>query len=85
MSRTFGISPCVLAGFKHAKGDAIIYMDSDLQDPPEIIKELVSEHSKGFDIVHTVRTKRLGEPRTKLFITYLPKVQYSKTESNCHE
>ena len=71
MSRTFGISPCVLAGFKHAKGDVIIYMDSDLQDPPEIIKELVAEYSKGFDIVHTVRTKRLGEPRTKLFLTFL--------------
>ena len=71
MSRTFGISPCVLAGFKHAKGDAVIYMDSDLQDPPELMKELIAEHSKGFDIVHTVRTKRLGESRTKLFLTFL--------------
>ena len=33
MSRTFGVGPCVLAGFKHAQGDCIIYMDSDLQDP----------------------------------------------------
>jgi len=39
MSRTFGVGPCVLAGFKHAKGDAVVYMDSDLQDPPELIKD----------------------------------------------
>ena len=71
MSRTFGGAPCFMAGFKQAKGDAIIYMDSDLQDPPEVIKELVSEYDKGFDIVHTVRTKRLGESRIKLLVTYL--------------
>jgi glycosyltransferase involved in cell wall biosynthesis len=71
MSRTFGVGPCVLAGFKHAKGDAVVYMDSDLQDPPELIKELIAEHEKGFDIVHTVRTKRLGETKIKLFVTNL--------------
>ena len=60
MSRNFGVGPCVIAGFKHSKGDAIIYIDSDLQDPPEIIKELVKEHEKGSEVVHTVRTKRLG-------------------------
>ena len=37
MSRTFGVGPCVLAGFKNSSGDCIIYMDSDLQDPPELI------------------------------------------------
>ena len=71
MSRTFGVTPCVLAGYKHTKGDAVIYMDSDHQDPPELIKELVAEHEKGFDIVHTVRSKRLGESKKKLFVTYL--------------
>ena len=35
MSRTFGVGPCVLAGFKHSSGDCIVYLDSDLQDPPE--------------------------------------------------
>jgi glycosyltransferase involved in cell wall biosynthesis len=69
MSRTFGVGPCVLAGFKESKGDAIIYMDSDLQDPPELIKDLITEHEKGFDVVHTVRSKRLGEPWLKLFLT----------------
>ena len=40
MSRTFGVGPCVLAGFKHANGDCVVYMDSDLQDPPEILNKL---------------------------------------------
>jgi polyisoprenyl-phosphate glycosyltransferase len=71
MSRTFGVGPCVIAGFKQSKGDAIIYMDSDLQDPPELIQELITEHEKGSDIVHTVRSKRLGESAFKLFITNL--------------
>jgi dolichol-phosphate mannosyltransferase len=69
MTRTFGVGPCVLAGFREAKGDAIVYMDSDLQDPPEIIPKLIREHEKGSEIVHTVRTKRLGESLLKLWIT----------------
>ena len=69
MSRRFGTNPCVLAGFENCSGDCIIYMDSDLQDPPELITELVKQHEKGFDIVHTKRTKRLGEPKFKLFFT----------------
>ena len=43
MSRRFGTGPCVLAGLKHAEGDAAIYMDSDLQDPPEIIPQLIKK------------------------------------------
>tara|TARA_B100000767_G_scaffold131850_1_gene125211 strand:- start:333 stop:1265 length:933 start_codon:yes stop_codon:yes gene_type:complete len=69
MTRTFGVGPCVLAGFREAKGDAIVYMDSDLQDPPEIIPKLIKEHEKGSEIVHTVRTKRHGESLLKLWIT----------------
>jgi len=69
MSRKFGVGPCIIAGFRHAKGDAIVYMDSDLQDPPEIIPDLISEHEKGNEVVHTVRTKREGENKIKLFIT----------------
>ncbi len=69
MSRKFGVGPCIIAGFRHAKGDAIVYMDSDLQDPPEIIPDLIKEHEKGNEVVHTVRTKREGENKIKLFIT----------------
>ena len=71
MSRNFGVTPCVIAGFKNAKGDAVIYMDSDLQDPPELIQKLVIEHDAGADIVHTVRKKRLGESKFKLLVTYI--------------
>ena len=69
MSRTFGLGPCVLAGFRHSKGDCIVYMDSDLQDPPEIIPKLIDEYKKGYAVVHTVRTKRLGESKIKLWLT----------------
>ena len=71
MSRNFGVAPCVLAGFKHASGDCVVYLDSDLQDPPEIIPKLLIEFEKGHDIVHTVREKRLGEGNAKLFFTKL--------------
>ena len=69
MSRRFGTNPCVLAGFENCSGDCIIYMDSDLQDPPELITEMIKQHEKGFEIVHTRRTKRLGESKVKLFFT----------------
>ena len=71
MSRRFGTGPCVLAGLKQAKGDAAIYMDSDLQDPPEIIPDLIKKFENGIDVVHTKRTKRLGESKFKMFLTCL--------------
>ena len=69
MSRSFGTGPCVLAGLKQANGDAAIYMDSDLQDPPEIIPDLIKKFENGIDVVHTKRTKRLGESKFKMFLT----------------
>ena len=69
MSRRFGVGPCVLAGLEKSKGDAVIYMDSDLQDPPEIIPQLVKKFEEGADVVHTTRTKRLGENKFKMFLT----------------
>ena len=69
MSRTFGVGPCVLAGFKYSKGECVVYMDSDLQDPPELLEKLIKEFEAGAEIVHTVRTKRLGESKFKLFVT----------------
>ena len=47
MSRRFGTGPCVLAGLKIANGDAVIYMDSDLQDPPEVIPSLIKKFEEG--------------------------------------
>lgn len=69
MSRRFGVAECVLAGMKYAKGDAVIYMDADLQDPPEVIPQLVEKWMQGAEVVHTVRTEREGEPALKLLLT----------------
>jgi glycosyltransferase involved in cell wall biosynthesis len=69
MSRTFGVTPCVIAGIKHAKGDAVVYMDTDLQDPPELLPALLKKYREGFDVVHTTRTRRKGENPFKMFVT----------------
>jgi glycosyltransferase involved in cell wall biosynthesis len=69
MARRFGVSPCVLAGFAHTSGDAVVYMDADLQDPPELIPQLVAEWRKGADVVNTTRLTRAGESKAKLWFT----------------
>ena len=71
MSRKFGVTPCVLAGLSFCKGDAVVYMDSDLQDPPELIPELVKCYRDGADVVHTRRISREGEGRIKMLLTRL--------------
>ena len=73
MSRNFGVSVCVMAGFRHAKGDAVIYMDADLQDPPELIPTMVEAWQKDpeADVVFTTRRTRAGEGALKLAITKL--------------
>lgn len=71
MSRRFGGTECLLAGIERAQGDAVIYLDCDLQDPPELIPEMVGEWRKGADVVYTVRTRRIRESRLKTLITGL--------------
>jgi glycosyltransferase involved in cell wall biosynthesis len=73
MSRNFGVSPCVLAGMQMARGDAVIYMDADLQDPPEVIPDLVRawKADPEVHVVHTVRRARHGETWIKRAITHL--------------
>ncbi len=73
MSRNFGVSPCVLAGMEYSSGDAVIYMDADLQDPPEVIPEMVKTWLDGekVEVVHTKRLSRAGESKIKLLITKL--------------
>lgn len=68
-SRRFGNAHCVLAGFERARGDAVIYMDTDLQDPPELIPQLIAKWREGADIVHTTRTVRRGENAFKMWLT----------------
>lgn len=69
MSRRFGVTPCRLAGLAHAKGDAIITMDADLQDPPELIGDMVVKFRAGADVVHMTRTSREGESPFKMGVT----------------
>jgi len=69
MSRCFGVSACILAGMKYSQGDAVVYLDSDLQDPPELIEEMIAQWQQGFDVVHTTRTKRHGEHPLKMMLT----------------
>jgi dolichol-phosphate mannosyltransferase len=69
MSRRFGVAPCVMAGMQYARGDAVVYMDADLQDPPELIPELIAHWRDGADVVYTVRTSRRGEHGGKLWVT----------------
>jgi dolichol-phosphate mannosyltransferase len=69
MSRRFGVAEGVLAGMAASRGDAVIYMDADLQDPPEVIPALLDRWRKGADVVHTVRTHRRGEHPLKMLAT----------------
>jgi len=69
MSRRFGVAEGVLAGMEAARGDAVVYMDADLQDPPELIPEMIARWRGGSDVVHTIRTRRHGENALKMFAT----------------
>ena len=69
MSRRFGVSECLMAGLAAASGDAIVYLDTDLQDPPEVIPTLLTRWREGADVVHTVRTRRHGENVMKMWAT----------------
>jgi dolichol-phosphate mannosyltransferase len=71
MARRFGVSECVIAGLEYARGDAVIYMDADLQDPPELIPEMVAKWQAGAEVVYTVRTRRLKENPFKMWLTRL--------------
>jgi dolichol-phosphate mannosyltransferase len=71
MSRRFGVAEGVLAGMATSRGDAVVYMDADLQDPPEVIPRLIERWRQGADVVHTVRTHRHGENALKMAATRL--------------
>lgn len=69
MSRKFGGPSCRYAGFEEAFGDIVIDMDCDLQDPPNLIPEMIKKYEEGFQIVHTKRIKRHKESKLKMFFT----------------
>ena len=65
LSRNFGHQIAISAGLDAVGGDAVVIMDGDLQDPPEVIPDLVHRWREGFEIVHAVRLTREGEPRLR--------------------
>ena len=60
-SRNFGFQEAVTAGLDHARGSAVILTDADLQDPPEVIPDMIAKWREGFDVVYGVRAEREGE------------------------
>ena len=66
LSRNFGHQLALTAGLDHASGNAVIAMDADLQDPPEVALELARRWREGYAVVYAVREQRKGETRTKL-------------------
>ncbi len=66
LSRNFGHQTALTAGLDHASGDAVVMLDADLQDPPELITTMLEHWRAGCDVVYAVREQRLGESRFKL-------------------
>jgi dolichol-phosphate mannosyltransferase len=67
LSRNFGHQIAVTAGLEYVRGDAVVLIDADLQDPPEIIATMVARWREGFDVVYGVRESREGETAFKKF------------------
>ena len=65
-SRNFGHQIAITAGIDHARGDCVIVIDADLQDPPEVVRAMVDQWRQGFDVVYGVRSDRDGETAMKL-------------------
>jgi polyisoprenyl-phosphate glycosyltransferase len=65
LSRNFGHQLAISAGLDFASGDAVVIMDGDLQDPPELVPELAERWRQGYDVVYAVRASRPGETRFK--------------------
>lgn len=66
-SRNFGHQTAITAGMDNAKGDAVIVIDADLQDPPEVILKMIEKWKEGYDVVYGRRAQRNGESFFKLF------------------
>ncbi len=60
-ARNFGHQPAITAGWDYARGKAVVIIDADLQDPPELIPELVAKWREGYEVVYAVRAEREGE------------------------
>jgi glycosyltransferase involved in cell wall biosynthesis len=65
LSRNFGKEAAMTAGFEHARGDAVVVIDADLQDPPELIGQMLEQWHAGYDVVYARRKRRKGETLLK--------------------
>jgi polyisoprenyl-phosphate glycosyltransferase len=70
-SRRFGQPSAVIAGIRHASGEACLVIDVDLQDPPEVIPSLYAKLLEGYDVVYAKRRSRQGETMMKTLVSYL--------------
>ena len=71
LSRNFGHQIAITAGMDVARGDAVVVMDADCQDPPEVVLDLAAKWREGYDIVYARRVSREGETRAKLWTARL--------------
>jgi glycosyltransferase involved in cell wall biosynthesis len=71
LSRNFGKEIALSAGLDHARGDAVVPIDADLQDPPELIEEMVAKWREGWDVIYAQRTSRGGDSWVKRATSYL--------------
>jgi polyisoprenyl-phosphate glycosyltransferase len=70
LTRSFGHQLAITAGLDFASGDAVVIIDGDLQDPPEVVLEMIPLWREGYEIVHAVRRRRSGESRLKLWTAH---------------
>ncbi len=71
LSRNFGKEIALTAGLDYSSGDAVVVIDTDLQDPPELIPKLVENWNDGYDVVNAKRIKREGESSLKKITSYI--------------
>lgn len=87
LSRNFGQQAALLCGIKESAGEAVIVMDADLQDPPEVALEMIEKWKEGYDVVHARRKKRPGESVFKratasLYYKFLAKITKPEAPRN---
>jgi len=71
LSRNFGHQRAITAGMNLCTGDAAVIIDADLQDPPEVITDLITKWKEGYEVVHAVRSERKGETGLKKLLAHL--------------
>src|SRR5512143_2299619 len=70
-ARNFGHQIAITAGWDYARGDAVVIIDADLQDPPELVLEMAKKCKEGYEVVYAVRAEREGESWFKLWTASL--------------